>query len=873
LKQREISIKKLMNESSELRKRIAELEISEGEMKKSIERLAESEEKYRNIVEMSPNGIVTVDLKGRITACNKAFFDETGYSREEIIGKKFTRLPHLLKKDVQRYLKVFSSLLKGKIPRPLRFDWIQKNGAARTSEAYISLIKKRGKISGILAIARDITEQKKTEDFLRINEEKYSNLFHHSNDAIIIHDEDGNILDVNKRALDLFGFRKSEILKRKVPDLYPRSEPETSEKAFQTIKKDGFVNFEYLFIKKNKEVFPAEVSSSLFTVGTKRLIQGVVRDITERKKAEEALRESEMKYRVLFEFANVAVFIMNLNGEQVMINKRAAEMLGSTIEELRNKSFKDIIASSEFKDARSKLKGLLAGKSYKPYERIVRCKDGREFPVEITATLIRNMEGKPLFIQSVVRDITEHKKAQEVLKESKEMYRTLIETSPDAVTATDLEGNITYASRRTVQLHGFKSAEEMIGKNALDLIAPEDRKRAANNLKRTLEEGTVRELEYTLLRKDGTRFVGELNASLVKDVRGEPKALIGITRDITERKKAQQVLSESEKKFRSLVENANDAIYIITHEGFQYVNTAFERLTGYTSKEVCEKTFNFWNIIHPDDVKMIRGRETARREGKEVPSRYEFRIIAKDGAMKTVEPATVGIGEKGEAKVIGILRDVTERKQAEERIKASLREKDVLLREIHHRVKNNMQIISSLLRLQSRLVRDGKMVEMFKESQNRIRSMALIHEKLYQTDDLSKINFAEYIRSLTVHLFHTYKVNPNIVRMNAELEEVSLNINKAIPCGLIINELVSNALKHAFPDSKKGEIRIELSSNRQNRTKLVVSDDGRGLPEKLDIHEPKTLGLQLVNDLVKQIDGTIRLDTTQGTAFYISFLA
>lgn len=748
MKEREKSKKQLWDELQRLRKKIAEMETFESETKKALSRLAESEEKYRNIVEMSPNGIVTVDLKGRITTCNKAFFDETGYSREEIIEKKFTRLPHLPKRDIQKNLRIFGSLLKGKIPRPLRFDWIQKDGTERTSEAYISLIRKKRKISGILAIAMDITE---------------------------------------------------------------------------------------------------------------------------RKKAEEALRESEMKYRVLFEFANDAVFIMNLNGEQVMVNNRAAEMLGYTIEELSNKSFKDIISPREYKDAQGKLKGLLSGKSYEPYERIVKCKDGREFPVEISVTLIRDLGGKPLFIQSVVRDITEHKKAQETLKESKEMYRTLIETSPDAVTATDLNGKITYASQRTLDLHGYKSADELIGRNAFELIIPEDQKRAVSNFKRTLEKGTIREIEYTLLRKDGTQFIGELNASLVKDIKGNPKALIAITRDITERKKAEHILSESEEKFRSLVVNANDAIYIITHEGFQYVNPAFEQLTGYTSREVCKKTFDFWSIIHPDDVKMIKEREAARREGKDVPSRYEFRIMAKEGQVKIVEPATVNIGEIGETKVIGILRDVTERKQAEERIKASLREKDVLLREIHHRVKNNMQIISSLLRLQSRLVKDDKMVEMFKESQNRIRSMALIHEKLYQTEDLSRINFADYIRSLTVHLFHTYRVNPNIVKMNTELEEVYLNINKAIPCGLVINELVSNALKHAFPNGKRGEIHVKFYSNRQKRKKLIVSDDGIGLPEDFNFREPETLGLQLVNDLVKQVEGRIKLDGTKGTTFSISF--
>jgi PAS domain S-box-containing protein len=562
---------------------------------------------------------------------------------------------------------------------------------------------------------------------------------------------------------------------------------------------------------------------------------------------------------------------MSTSGEQVVVNNKAAEMLGYTVEELSGKSFKDIVSSDEYEDAKKKLQGLLNGKSFDPYERTARRKDGTEFPVEVTATLIRNLEGDPLFIQSVVRDISERKKADEKLKESREMYRTLVETSPDAVTMTDLDGNITYASHQTLQIHGYDNAEGLLGKNAFAFIAPEHRERALENLKKTLDEGGVRNLEYPMLRKDGTQFIGELNASLIRDSNGNPKALIGITRDITERKKAEQELSDSEKKFRGVVENANDAIYIITSEGFEYVNSAFERLTGYTSKQVCKKSFNFWDIIHPDDVKMIKEREDARRKGKEVPSRYEFRVLAKDGKEKTVEPATVHIGEKGELKVMGILRDVTDRKQAEEKIKSSLHEKDVLLREIHHRVKNNMQIISSLLRLQSRLTGDDKLIEMFKESQNRIRSMALIHEKLYQTEDFAKINFAEYTRSLTVHLFHTYKVNPNIVRMNTDVQNIYLDINKAIPCGLIINELVSNSLKHAFPNNKKGEVCIKLSSNKQKKTKLTVSDNGIGLPKSINFLEPETLGLQLVSDLINQIEGKIRLERAKGTAFHISF--
>jgi PAS domain S-box-containing protein len=859
-----MSKQKQPSDVAELRKKIAELE-------KFQDLWEESEEKIKSLMDLSPNGIVIVDLKGKVTYCNDAFFQYTGFTRQEIIGKKYTTLRQLRKKDIPRYVKIFGTLLKGKKPKPLKVNWIHKDGTPRTSEAHIGFIKKKGKISGFLSIARDISEQKKVEETLQLSEKRYSSLFHQSNDAVFIHDMRGNILDVNKKTLELFGYKKSEMLSTKIQDLHQKSELGVLKKAFQSIAKKGFVEFESQFKKRNGEVFFAEVSSSLFETEGEKLVQGVVRDITERKLADEELRKSEMRYRALFEFANDAVFIMSPSGEQILVNNKAADMLGYTIDELSGRHFRDVVAPHEYKDAKNKLQGLLSGKSYDPYERIARRKDGTEFPVEVTATVIRNLEGDPLFIQTVAKDISERKKTEEILKESEEMYRALVYTSPDAVTMTDLEGNITYASYRTSQIHGFDNTEELIGKNSFALIDPEEQERAFENLKKTMTEGSVRNLEYTMLRKDGTRFIGELNASLIRDINGNPKALIGITRDITERKKAEQELRDSEKKFRGVVENANDAIYIITADGFEYVNSAFEKLTGYSTEDVCEESFNFWSIIHPDDVKMIKGREDARRKGKEVPSRYEFRVLAKDGKTKTVEPATVHIGEKGELKVMGILRDVTDRKQAEEKVKASLHEKDVLLREIHHRVKNNMQIISSLLRLQSRLIGDDGLIEMFKESQNRIRSMALIHEKLYQTDDFAKINFAEYIRSLVVHLFHTYKVNPNIVRMNTDVQNVFLDINKAIPCGLIINELVSNSLKHAFPNNKRGEIGIKLSSNQKNKTKLTVKDNGVGLPKSVNFRDPETLGLQLVSDLIEQIEGKIKLERTAGTAFHITF--
>jgi two-component sensor histidine kinase len=208
---------------------------------------------------------------------------------------------------------------------------------------------------------------------------------------------------------------------------------------------------------------------------------------------------------------------------------------------------------------------------------------------------------------------------------------------------------------------------------------------------------------------------------------------------------------------------------------------------------------------------------------------------------------------------------------AEEQINESLKEKEMLLREIHHRVKNNMQIISSLLRLQSRDITDKKYNDMFTDSQNRIASMSLIHEKLYQSKGLARIDFNDYIRDLVNGLFQSYGVNGRIA-LSLDVRDISLGIDSAIPCGLIINELVTNSLKHAFPEGRKGEIRILLNPTGENMIELVVSDNGVSIPEDVDIKKTESLGLHLVTILVEnQLHGEINLDRSKGTEFLIKF--
>jgi len=278
----------------------------------------------------------------------------------------------------------------------------------------------------------------------------------------------------------------------------------------------------------------------------------------------------------------------------------------------------------------------------------------------------------------------------------------------------------------------------------------------------------------------------------------------------------------------------------------------------------------------PSDIKMYRnGRELApdelpmqlaARKGVEIRD-FEEEIIWTDGTTFHLLGYAAPLRDKHGAVSgsVGAFVDITERKQAEEKLKTSLQEKETLLKELHHRVKNDMQVISSLLQLQANCIKDEKVREMFRECRERIHSMALVHEKLYQSKDLSRIDFTEYLNSLLPMLFRSYGTPSSSIKLESDLEQVSLSMNLATPLGLVLNELISNSLKHAFPDGRSGVVRVSLHTNPQSQLALTVSDDGIGLGKDFNLENTSTLGWKIVNILASQIGGTLNFQGNHGT--------
>jgi PAS domain S-box-containing protein len=329
-----------------------------------------------------------------------------------------------------------------------------------------------------------------------------------------------------------------------------------------------------------------------------------------------------------------------------------------------------------------------------------------------------------------------------------------------------------------------------------------------------------------------------------------------------------RVAVTEQAKFEAVVETAADGIIAADEWGhIETFNAAAERMFGYKPDEITGESVR--TLLSAGEGEA--GGRFHVQLGESIGARREASGRRKDGSVFPVE-LNVGEVTFGERRIFTlILRDITERKREEQKIKSSLREKEILLKEIHHRVKNNLQIISSLLNLQSAHIRDARALEVFKEGQGRVRSMALIHEKLYQSDDLARVDFSEYISNLAAYLFRSYEVNDGGVKLDVKAEDVLLGVDTAIPCGLIINELVANSLKHAFPGGKGGSIKITLRPDGPERLNLCVSDDGVGLPPDFDVLDAPSLGLQLVNTLARQLGGEVKVSGGPGAEFSINF--
>lgn len=658
-------------------------------------------------------------------------------------------------------------------------------------------------------------------------------------------------------------------------------------------------------------------------------------DITEKKKIEGQLKENEQKFRTLANHAPVGIFLTDLHGDYIFVNDYWMKFSGMAFDEAKGKGWANALHPEDKERVfREWYEAAENNREFNSEYRFL-SKDGKLTWIHGKAIALLDSNGNAEGYLGTISDITHRKQYEEELKKyvkDIQDYKFALDQSA-IVAMTDKRGKIHYVNEKFCQISKY-SREELIGQDHRIINSGYHPKEFIKNLWDTINSGKVWRGEIRNRAKDGTYYWVDTTITPFLDTDGKPYQFVAIRYDITERKRFEEmqdflaeagILLGSNLNYRKTIQQVatlavpsiadwcaidmldDDGVpklLAVSHKDPKKVEWAVQfrknRPTDMSSPAGLAKALRtgkseFYPAIaeemilkgalNEEDLKLLR--QIGFKSVMIVPLTARGKTFGAISFVSSESGRTFTQIDLTLAETLALRAalaidnarlydeaqaELRERQIAELKIKKSLEEKEVLLKEIHHRVKNNLQIISSLLKLQSRNVSDLNAPHLFKESQKRIKSMALIHEILYKSPDLRSVDFSEYVPILAKNLYESYVPDRDKIKMTVEVKDVFLDINLGIPCGLIINELVTNSLIHAFPGETHGELNIKIYNQSVDKACIEISDNGVGIPDNVDFRASESFGLQLVSSLVEQLNGSIELDRSKGTCFRIKFL-
>ena len=859
-------------------KDITERKRAESQMEAALEALQKSEEKYRNIFNDAILGIYQTTPEGRILSTNPALAQMFGYDTPEELTNVTTTQIYANPEDREIFKGILS---KDGVVEKFETRFRKKGGEIIWVSINACIVKDRqGNISNFEGTIEDITERKRAEEALRESQEQLRDAHRLAHIGIWNWIAETDTVTWTEELYRIAGLDPmipaptyAEHFNIYAPESWDRLKL-AAERALETgapyqlelklIRPDGTTRWVNAF-----------GGTTYDNHGLVTGLHGTLQDITDRKRAEEKLRESEENFRRSLEDSPLGVRIVTIEGETIYTNRAILDIYSyDSIEELKTTPVKNRYTPecyAEFQTRREKRKRGENDPS--EYEISIVRKDGEVRRLHVFRKEI-SWDGEKQF-QVIYHDITKRKHAEEKLRYERQRFSVLSENAPFGMAMIDKDGGFVYSNPKFKEILGYDLSDIPDGKTWFTKAFPDSVYRHtvistwAEDLK-GVGPGEKRSRVFTVTCKDGTEKI--INFIMVQMEIG---VRIMTCEDITVSKQAEEALVMSEALLREAQR--------VAHIGHWELDTS--TMTPAWSEEIFhifgldpeegEPSFEAHRkVTRPDGWGILNNAVTTSiAEG--IPFDIEFRILRPDKTIRWIH--AIGYPKKdNEGRVIsvfGTAQDITDRKLVEDALHASLDEKEILLREVHHRVKNNMQVISGLLDLQARSIGNPELTEMLNEGQRRIRSMAMIHEELYGSKDFSRIDLAGYAKTLSQELFQAYKINPGRIDLIIQTDgEVYVDINKAIPCGLILNELVSNVLKHAFPGDKPGTLEIIIRETKNTELEILVRDNGSGIPDDVDIHQPHSVGLHLVNGLViHQLDGHIEVIRDTGTEFRIAF--
>jgi PAS domain S-box-containing protein len=608
---------------------------------------------------------------------------------------------------------------------------------------------------------------------------------------------------------------------------------------------------------------------------------GVRRYIRNRELAYEALQHQAE----LVNFSHDAIITVNPAGVITGWNAGAQEIYGRKSDQALGRRIPEILHTKEA-DAAERIEAALRSAGHWDGELTQTTGDGRTCIVESRWVRVLNRAGEPIGAMNISRDETQRKQTEEALRQVAEQRRLALDAAELGSWDYRVADDRVIWDERCREIMALPGLGPASFEQVLKMVHPEEReqmRQAANWAMSAAGDGRFRQEMRIALRDGSVRWLATHGRVYFEEANGvrRPVRVIGVNSDITARKHAEEALRESEDRLRVALDAGRIGIFNdLPLEDRIVLDERAKNLVGLAPDEEVTPR-QFLERIHPEDREKLRATRINDLRGQQSdPGEVDYRIVCPDGSIRWVIARRriyfEGEGERRRAvRVMGIFLDMTRQKRSEQELAEALRQserlieqKDILFREVQHRVKNNLQVVSSLLSLEAQRFPDREFQKALNESRDRVRSMALMHEKFSHLDDLRRIEFSEYVEELARYFFGSYIPDPSAISLATNVD-VKLSMDEAIPCGLILQELLSNSVKHAFP-AGRGEIRIDFHL-KGDQFELRYRDSGIGLPERVNLENPESLGLQLVSDLAAQLRGTVRYEFREGALFTLTF--
>ncbi|MEO8760822.1 MAG: PAS domain S-box protein [Bacteroidia bacterium] len=600
-------------------------------------------------------------------------------------------------------------------------------------------------------------------------------------------------------------------------------------------------------------------------------VAGQAHDVTQQKKNEQQIVNKQSQLEAIINTTDDVIFSIDRNYNISEFNNTLQNVvkIRHGVDIKPGVNVFDILPTTHIDSVKARYDIALAGERVLAIEKFMMQGVERIYEAYYSPILIN---GEVTGVAVFSKDVTDRQQAQQDVLDKQSQLTTIINTTNDIIFSMDRNFNVVQYNSVLEEIAEQRSGKKIKpGMNFLDFLPVETHKWLKATYKRTLKGENVVATETFFHPKTKINRTYEANYNPII-INGKITGISVFSRDITEQKEIEQKMLATQTQLAAIINNSSDIVVSIDkdYNVVQFNQLLFDMVKHRSGKIIKEgmSIYETMEVENHKDVTNIYKRVFT--EGKSIVAVEMFPVS--NNRKLHFETNYNPIKQNGDIVGIAIFaRDISQKIAYETELRGALKEKEVLLKEVHHRVKNNLQVISSILNLQTSYVKDKETVNILKECQNRIKTMAYIHESLYQTKDFLQINFGEYIINLVKNLFYSYDANQQKIKANFDVDTIFLNLDTSIPCGLIINELVSNAFKYAFADGREGFISVKVKKIENNKIRMQVTDNGKGMPANIDFKNTESLGLQLVNILSEQINATLTLNQTKGTTFEIIF--